>query len=681
MNHAKSALEWLENQFGEYAYPQVTVTHGLLGGGMEYPMLVMDGYVDEGLVVHEIGHIYFYGFLANDEMDAAWLDEGFTTFQERRYMIHHYGDEGRSMEEINYSYPGYLGFFPRESDYQSMQNSIVDMQLSGNNEALAKPAHAYGSEISYVQNVYTKGGLMLWMLEYVMGEEAFWAGMRDYYETWQFKHVNEKRFRSVMAEHADQNLDWFFDQWLHSTGYVDYALTDFESQPNENGYSTRVQFKRVGEFVMPLEVEVRSADGSSVQVPWFDHTETGEVTVQTDSKVDRVVLDPDNKILDVNYLNNVSGWNEHDLSIHHPVIDYNPRTKFAATWYPTHWYNDIDGLKFGLRFQRAYDKTRKKVDFSAWLGAKSLAFDYHLGYSDELFYLSPNLRYEIELLKLEGRQWNEATVEKSWWRGYQHRPKTTLGFSFRNISLFEDDYLTRPWNTGVNNQIQFAFDYEFQGVNWTAGLNSKLTSSDSWLGSDFQFNTAQFSLKFNGEEPGTNLIARLFGGSVLPGGEIPFQEKWSVAGGGVYDEFHHFYTRSRGSLFGRQSLADNVYIPGDGNIRAFYGSGLPYADHLLALNLEFHIHYYSYYDPVKPSLIFFAGAARAGLNGQYDDTIDVWESLAEIGIGIKIDQRIMMVPFTFRLDVPLWKNELESLGQNNEQFSPTVILSFESLFD
>ncbi len=680
MNHAKSALEWLENQFGEYPYPQVTVTHGLLGGGMEYPMLIMDGYVDEGLVVHEIGHIYFYGLLANNEMDAAWLDEGFTTFQERRYMIHHYGEEGRSLEEINYMYPGYLAYFPRENDYQDLQNDIIDLQLSGNDEVLAQPSFEYDSDPSYVENVYKKGALMLWMLEYVMGENAFWEGMRDYYHTWQFKHVNEERFRTVMERHAGKDLDWFFDQWLHKTGYVDYALRDIDQNANNDGFATTVQFRREGDFVMPLVIEAQLENGSSEQVEWFGQEASGEVVFQTQSPVEKVIIDPENKILDVNYLNNVSGWNQHEIYIEHPLVQYNPRTSIGVSWYPTTWYNDIDGLKFGVNLERAYDQTRKKVTLSAWFGAKSHSFDYHVGYSDELFSLSPNLRYQVDFIKLEGRQWNEIALEKSWWRAYRLRPKTTLGIQFRNIALFESDYLPYPWNPGINNQASLGFDYEFQGINWVADFRTDVTSSAGWIGSEFDFNKATVSLLFNGEEPGTNLFFRIFGGSVLPGEQLPYQEKYSVSGGDAYTKFHHFYTRSRGSLFGNTSIAENVYIPGGGNVKAFYLSDVPDADHILALNLEFHLHYYSYYDPVKPTLIFFADAARAGFNFQFDDQIDHWATVADFGIGIKLAHSFYHVPFTLRVDVPLWKSEVDFLAENSVEFSPGVIVSFESLF-
>jgi hypothetical protein len=64
-----------------YAYPKMVVADAR--DGMEYPMLTLDGGRDpdyRGLLVHEVGHNWFFGMVGNNETYRALLDEGFTQF-------------------------------------------------------------------------------------------------------------------------------------------------------------------------------------------------------------------------------------------------------------------------------------------------------------------------------------------------------------------------------------------------------------------------------------------------------------------------------------------------------------------------------------------------------------------------------------------------------------------------
>ena len=74
-------IKVFSEDFGLYGYPKMIVADAR--DGMEYPMLVLCGGLDpgnRGLIVHEVGHNWFYGMLGNNETYRAALDEGFTQF-------------------------------------------------------------------------------------------------------------------------------------------------------------------------------------------------------------------------------------------------------------------------------------------------------------------------------------------------------------------------------------------------------------------------------------------------------------------------------------------------------------------------------------------------------------------------------------------------------------------------
>jgi len=679
VRHARAALEWLSEKFGPYPYPQVTVIHGLLGGGMEYPMLVMDGRADESLAVHEIGHIYFYGMLADDENAEAWLDEGFTTFQTRRYMEYHYGREGRNMEELNEEYPGHLSRLPRETRYEKVQESVIEMQLSGDDEPIAQSADAFGSSDAYNNNVYDKASLALGMLEYVMGEPAFWSGMRDYYRLWKFKHVTEQRFREVMSLQTDQDLDWFFEEWLHSTGFVDYALAGHQVKSLENGkFRVTVSLVQRGTYRMPVDVELRLRNGDTPRTRWFGNSRKGQVTFTVSSPAEKIILDPDNRILDVNRLNNESDIPAHEFLIRYPGIDYTPRDAYLVAWRPSIWYNDVDGAKVGLHLHGGYESAQKQLRIRAWYGAKSGTVDYDAEYSDLLYRWWPALRYHLRIARIEGRQWNAIGLSRSWDRAYRLLPRSTVSVGFRNIVLTDPAYPFYPWDAGVNNQVDAGYRLEFRGVKWTSTLNASVSASNQVLGSDFDFRKLSVEWVVRTARITPEIRGRLFAGTFLSDGRVPVQEQYGIADGGQYAYFHSPYARSRGSFFGLQNAQDFLRMPGDGNVRAFHRSSVPGADQLAAANLEIRFPLGNISQGVRASVLIFSDAAYASLlsgevSGEY-------QMLADAGMGIQFRSLINTMPFFVRLDLPLWVNTQDYFGDQNLWQVPRLLVSFQSLF-
>ncbi len=87
LDQVVQALEAFGERYGPYPWTTFTLalTPGL-GGGIEYPGHVMQGPFTEGdITFHEVGHMWFYGLVGNDQGRDPWLDEGLTTWVEARH--------------------------------------------------------------------------------------------------------------------------------------------------------------------------------------------------------------------------------------------------------------------------------------------------------------------------------------------------------------------------------------------------------------------------------------------------------------------------------------------------------------------------------------------------------------------------------------------------------------------
>ena len=49
--------------------------------------------------------------------------------------------------------------------------------------------------------------------------------MQDYYSSWKFKHPGPEDFTSFFDKHLDEDIDWFFDNMIDSTTYIDFKVS------------------------------------------------------------------------------------------------------------------------------------------------------------------------------------------------------------------------------------------------------------------------------------------------------------------------------------------------------------------------------------------------------------------------------------------------------------------------
>ena len=191
---ARIALRDYGTWSAPYPYPQITVVDpawGSASGGMEYPTLLTGGasilappelHSPEGVTIHEAGHQFWYGLVANNEFEEAWLDEGFNTYMTAKAAAHSLGDPawGRRFSGGDYGRGARSGwpFVARGVRIPRGSENVPGLRTAGRADAMATPGWKYRDAGSYGLNSYGKPALVLQTLEGLLGEETMLRVLR-----------------------------------------------------------------------------------------------------------------------------------------------------------------------------------------------------------------------------------------------------------------------------------------------------------------------------------------------------------------------------------------------------------------------------------------------------------------------------------------------------------------------
>ncbi len=190
IEYLKDAITDREAQLGPYPYPvaKVVAAQDLFTSGMEYPMITAIGqdYDDMGLdevINHEAGHFWLYGVIANNERDYAWMDEGLNTYFTNQYILKKYG-----------------------TDAGSESAHTLDLLFASRKDIPINSPSSSFTEETYYSIEYQKTADWLNYLKAYIGEEAFGAAMKDYYNIWKFRHPQPDDLQAVFRKHTDKDL-------------------------------------------------------------------------------------------------------------------------------------------------------------------------------------------------------------------------------------------------------------------------------------------------------------------------------------------------------------------------------------------------------------------------------------------------------------------------------------------
>ena len=313
----RETLDRFESWYGPYPYKTLTVVDpepGSAAGGMEYPTFITGDtewwlpsglHEVEGVVEHEFGHQYWYGMVATNEFEDAWMDEGINSYTEAKVLSSILGPNTSILNLAGATY----GDNQEQRDFYM---SVTDR------DPMAQNAYVYLNSNSYAGVTYGKTASVLLTLEGIIGEDTMNKAMRTYFMKYRFTHPTKEDFLKTIEEVSGRDLRWYFNQAIYGTQVLDYEVLSANSFPvnwfdkdkdkdkdkkkdkksgeDDTLYQTYVTVHRKGDFVMPIDIEVKFVNGEKVREHWDGQARWTRFGYQKKSRVESVEIDPDHKI-------------------------------------------------------------------------------------------------------------------------------------------------------------------------------------------------------------------------------------------------------------------------------------------------------------------------------------------------------------------------------------------------
>ncbi|HLA54824.1 MAG TPA: M1 family aminopeptidase [Flavobacterium sp.] len=284
-------INFYESIVGDYPFRNEKYGHCQFawGGGMEHTTVSFmtaggSGAYGRDLIAHEMGHQWFGDKVTCGSWKDIWLNEGFATYMAAMVIEHLDGDsafiaEKTSMISNITSQPAGAVYL---TDAQALDvNRIFDNRLT-----------------------YNKGGMVLNMLRFKLGDTNFFQGLRDYLNDTNlaYAYAHTPDLKNHLETVSGMDLDEFFNDWVYNQGYPIYSITaqniaggQVKITVNQTTSSLTVPF-----FEMPVPVRIFGAGGQQMDLV-LDNTTNGQVFIQSvPFAVTGITFDPKKNIISKN---------------------------------------------------------------------------------------------------------------------------------------------------------------------------------------------------------------------------------------------------------------------------------------------------------------------------------------------------------------------------------------------
>lgn len=613
VSYVDSALYYYSLWNGDYPYDYCSAVDGIgTWGGMEYPMVTIIGKTNsdlalEDVIIHEVGHNWFYGILGTNERNHAWMDEGINSANELRYYsrgLKEHENAGTSVYGLN-GLPGFLGMHSLNMEEFSRFEYLMNAR-----HYTDQPASLSSEEFTssnYAAVVYVKTALAFEYLRQYLSDALYDSCMHYYFNQWKFRHPRPADLRKIFEEQTGKNLDWFFDGLIASDKKTDIAISSIkplraENLINPSGNSFGITLKNNGKIALPVKLSAYK-NGEILSSKWLEGFEGKQKISFSCAHCDEIKLNA--SALDLFECNNLvktkglfkksrplklrwlfgkederyfelfttplAGWNEYDkwmpgISIHNRALPGNPFEYSLMPLYSSGTKSFAGQGNFDWSFFPASTFIHRII-----LSAEATRFTFYRQHKTE-FTDAFNLHYTAIPVSL---QFNLKTKN-----ALSHQ---SSHIRLRNISTLIDERVYREtrFSTETVKLHYQQLDFQLKNARLFDPYSFTTTLEN---GKNYSKAQIEFNYMISYRKPGKGVRSRMFAGVFLRNDETQHNYKFRMSSWSGYQDYlfdNWFLGRSE-----TEGILSQQMEMKDGGFKSFSFAGQS-DKWLAALNLSF----------------------------------------------------------------------------------------------
>jgi len=221
----------------DYVSGAMENTTAVVHGEQAYqkPGQLIDNNIQENTIAHEIFHHWFGNLVTSESWSNLALNESFANYSEYLWREYKYGKVNAEMH-----------LFDQVEAYKNEQDA--------KNKSLVRFTYDDREDLFDLVS-YNKGGAILHMLRKVVGDKAFFEGLKQYLTKYQYQSAEVHQLRLVFEELTGKDLNWFFNQWFYGAGHPDIQVS-YDYNTLRKTVTVNLFQLQAGYFQFPISIDV-----------------------------------------------------------------------------------------------------------------------------------------------------------------------------------------------------------------------------------------------------------------------------------------------------------------------------------------------------------------------------------------------------------------------------------------